>query len=333
MDYISIDNTSSTPIYKQIISSICNAIDQNILKQGDLIPSANKLAAQFSLARGSVFNAYNELKATGIIDSRPGKGYYIVNTTTNRKQKILLLLDSIAPYKEILYNSFITAIGTKAKVDVYFHHFNIDLLASLINQHQLYYNAFVVAPPIHRRVEEILESIPRKQLYILDLGYKEFGKKYPSVCQNFEKDIFQIMQQYKSHLDKYQQFVLVLHRNHVARGIIRGFTKFCKTNQMACSVQAKVKDSAVAAGACFIVIQDNDLVELIWAVRKKGLKPGKEVGIISYNETPLKSVIGDGIATISTDFQQMGKTIADMVLNRKKGHFENACQLILRESL
>ncbi len=263
----------------------------------------------------------------------PARDTILLIPRLTESKNILLLLDSFAPYKEILYNSFIAAIGPHANVDLYFHHFNIDLLGSLINQHQLYYNAFVVAPPVHPRVTKILEAIPNRQLYILDLGYKEFGKKYPSVCQNFEKDIFQLMQQYQSHLSKYQTFVLVMHKNHVAGGIISGFTHFCKTNQMTCAVQPTVQASAVTAGTCFIVIQDNDLVELIHTVRKKHLQLGQEVGIISYNETPLKSVIATGITTISTDFRLMGKSMADMVLNRKKEHIENPCLLTLRDSL
>jgi hypothetical protein len=32
---------------------------------------------------------------------------------------------------------------------------------------------------------------------------------------------------------------------------------------------------------------------------------GKDVGVLCYNETSLKSVIGDGITTITTDFNTM----------------------------
>lgn len=333
MEYIQIDNNLSNPIYKQIAESICEAIDKGILRKGDIIPSANKLAAQLSLARGSVLNAYNELKALGIIDSKPGKGYYIINTTIKRNQNILLLLDSFAPYKEILYNSFISAIGDSAHIDLYFHHFNIDLFESLLNQNQLYYNAFVIAPPLHQRVAGILEKLPRKQVYILDLGYKDFGKKYPSVCQNFEKDIFTILHQYKSNLDKYNKLVLILHKNHVAHGIITGFNKFCKEQHIVCGNQIKIQEAEIQAYTCFIVIHDNDLVQLIHGVKEKGLKLGEEVGILSYNETPLKSVIATGITTISTDFGLMGKAMADMVLNKKRIHIENVCKLTLRKSL
>ena len=42
------------------------------------------------------------------------------------------------------------------------------------------------------------------------------------------------------------------------------------------------------------------------------------IGIISYNETPLKKVVENGITTISTDFKAMGKLLANMILENKK---------------
>jgi DNA-binding LacI/PurR family transcriptional regulator len=38
------------------------------------------------------------------------------------------------------------------------------------------------------------------------------------------------------------------------------------------------------------------------------LTVGEHVGIISYNETPLKKFIMKGLTTISTDFEAMGVT-------------------------
>ena len=45
---------------------------------------------------------------------------------------------------------------------------------------------------------------------------------------------------------------------------------------------------------------------------------GKDLGIISYNDTPLKSIVANGITTISTDFYAMGRNIANLIINRKK---------------
>ena len=60
---------------------------------------------------------------------------------------------------------------------------------------------------------------------------------------------------------------------------------------------------------------------------------GVDFGIISYNETPLKKVVENGITTISTDFVEMGKILARMILNGKKEQIENKSTLIIRHSL
>jgi len=45
---------------------------------------------------------------------------------------------------------------------------------------------------------------------------------------------------------------------------------------------------------------------------------GRDVGVISYNETPMKKIILDGITTISTDFEMMGRRVAEVILGKKR---------------
>jgi hypothetical protein len=44
-------------------------------------------------------------------------------------------------------------------------------------------------------------------------------------------------------------------------------------------------------GDVFINLMENDLVVLIERILATELKIGKDVGVISYNETPLKKII------------------------------------------
>ena len=125
MQIVSIDVQSHTPIYRQIVNSICDKIDKGLLKVGDPIPSVNHIASTFSLARGSVFTAYNELKASGIIKSIPGKGYFVASSHTQMKHNIFLLFTTFSPYKEILYSALTNSFKGKCNVDIYFHHYNI----------------------------------------------------------------------------------------------------------------------------------------------------------------------------------------------------------------
>ena len=64
------------------------------------------------------------------------------------------------------------------------------------------------------------------------------------------------------------------------------------------------------------------LIELARLAKKKGLAVGKDIAIISYNESPISEIILNGLTTVSTDFIQMGQLIGDMILKRqlKKVH-------------
>jgi DNA-binding LacI/PurR family transcriptional regulator len=55
--------------------------------------------------------------------------------------------------------------------------------------------------------------------------------------------------------------------------------------------------------------------------------------VISYNETPLKKIILNGITTISTDFQRMGERVASMILQNELVKEEVPFYLNLRPSL
>ena len=60
---------------------------------------------------------------------------------------------------------------------------------------------------------------------------------------------------------------------------------------------------------------------------------GKEVGVISYNETPLKRFLLNGLTTISTDFVAMGSTVANLILSNLKNQIEIPFTLTLRNSI
>jgi len=57
------------------------------------------------------------------------------------------------------------------------------------------------------------------------------------------------------------------------------------------------------------------------------------VGVISYNETPLKKFIWGGITTISTNFEYMGKAAAQLIQQQSKEHVEVPFYLTLRPSV
>src|SRR6201999_1377552 len=99
------------------------------------------------------------------------------------------------------------------------------------------------------------------------------------------------------------------------REIIEGFTRFCNQYAFTYAVVKKLEKETIEEGSVYITLMENDLVLLIEKILPTGLKVGKQVGVISYNETPLKKIILKGITTISTDFQQMGEMAARQILD------------------
>jgi DNA-binding LacI/PurR family transcriptional regulator len=81
----------------------------------------------------------------------------------------------------------------------------------------------------------------------------------------------------------------------------------------------------------YIIIEENDLVNLIKQMRDKKFALGEDIGVISYNDTPLKDLLG--ITVISTDFQVMGETAAYMILKKKKEEVKNVFRFINRHSI
>jgi DNA-binding LacI/PurR family transcriptional regulator len=93
-----------------------------------------------------------------------------------------------------------------------------------------------------------------------------------------------------------------------------------------------IKSFEIRTGDAFIVVDDRDLEFLVRHSIRNNLILGADMGIVSYNETPLKGIVARGITTISTDFAQMGKSMAEMILNHQKLKIDNPFVMNLRNS-
>jgi DNA-binding transcriptional MocR family regulator len=91
---IPVDFTSAKPIYLQIADHVTTVARNGQLAVGTRLPASRNLAEQLQVHRSTVVNAYEELKARGIIESQMGSGSYIA---TNVKSIALQRPQSAAP--------------------------------------------------------------------------------------------------------------------------------------------------------------------------------------------------------------------------------------------
>lgn len=74
---IIISNSSSDPIYEQIVKQIKHQVISGELQQGDALPSIRKLAKELQISVITSKRAYEELEKEGFIDTVGGKGCFV----------------------------------------------------------------------------------------------------------------------------------------------------------------------------------------------------------------------------------------------------------------
>lgn len=182
--------------------------------------------------------------------------------------------------------------------------------------------------------EVINKLIPKGKLLLLGKYIEDIPYDFPAVFENYENDIYGALKEALPALRKYEMLKLIFPDNSgYPKDIIKGFYKFCQQNDFSHLLVSNVKKEKIEAGTCYINLAEDDLVELLNKITVKNLMIGKEVGVISYNETPLKKFIWGGITTVSTDFEYMGKAAAQLIQQQSKAHVEVPFYLTLRHSI
>jgi hypothetical protein len=211
------------------------------------------------------------------------------------------------------------------------------LFKKLLLQKKEDYSYYVIIPHFidgGENVPEIINMLPKDKLILLDNKVPGVSGDISAVYQNFSKDIFGALKQAHSHLSKYHTLKLIVSaQNYFPVEILNGFKLFCHQYGFSCKVVRDINKEPIAKGEVFINLIEDDLVILLERIIASKLKAGKEIGVISYNETPLKKVLMGGITTISTDFKYMGVMAAKIKTENFKQNIEIPFHFVHRASL
>lgn len=339
LDLIDIKEESKVPKYKQIVDSILSAIENGKIKLDDRLPSVNELLIEFDISRDTVVRAYDHLKKNKIIDSVPGKGYYVRKDQLALKAKVFLLFNKLSPHKKIIYDAFAQTLGDSATIDFFIYENNYRHFKDLILESKKRpYTHYVVICHFEEGGDDVInfvkKEIPQEKLIVLDKRLEGLSNKVSCIYQDFEKDIYSALVELNPSLRKYHQIKLLLRkRTYHPMEIKKGFIKFCGQYAYEFEVIEAIENSEIEKGTVYINLKEDDLVILIKKIKETKFVLGKDIGIISYNETPLKEVLLDGITVISTDFENLGKKAAEIILNNLVLSTDNPFYVIPRNSL
>ena len=320
---------SGTSKVQQLVDALIRSINFKMLREGDALPSVNDLMKESGLSRDTVFKSYAELKRRGIVEAIPNKGYFV----TRSQKQVFLFLDTFKAYKEVLYNSFKLNLPRNVMVDINFHHYNFDLFESMVRNSIGKYNSYIIMNFNHPEIPGIINEIDQEKLLLIDwqIHAKEGQSK---VYQDFGESVYQCLNSGWHLLRKYSEVVCV-YPEYTFHPIdsVENVKKFCDDHKLKFSVIYDVSELDIQVGKAYLVFEDIDLAAILEQANQKKFRLKDDFGIISYNDTPMKKFIAQGITVISTDFKLMGQKAAEFALSNSKQDFLVPTELIIRDSL
>jgi DNA-binding transcriptional regulator YhcF (GntR family) len=328
---------SATPKYLQIINCIVKAVQEGALPKDYLLPSINDFSYELNLSRSTVQRIYQHLKETGVIESFPGKGFFINRSELAIITKVFLLFDNLSAHNKIIYDAFVTTLGKQASIDFYIYNNDFSLFKKLLQNRKEDYHHYVIIPPLHEGSEnatDIINELPDGKLILLDKLIAGMKGQYGAAYENFEKNVYTALKEALPHLLNYKMLKIILPSyTYFSEEILSGLQLFCKEFTFDCKVVHKLEEEDINVGEVYISLMEDDLVVLLSKMKRTSFQVGKDVGIISYNETPLMEFIGNGITTMSADFKKLGEMAANMILENEKAHLEVPFTLTMRNSV
>jgi len=331
------DEYAVTPKYRQLMHAIIKEIENGKLCKNDSLPSVNALSYEFDICWQTAKKGNEQLKSQGIIGSVPGKGYYVKTATLEPTSRVLLLFNNLSAHEKIIYDAIVKTLADQAIVDLYVYNNDLTFFRKLLDNCQGEYDYYVILPHFiegYDTAHDPINTIPKEKLILLDKIIPGVTDDFAAVYENFEEDIYAALQQSLKQLEKYHTIKIVYPENDFyPKEILKGFTSFCKDYAFNYKVVHDLHRESFSAGEVYINLADDELITLIECMIPTKLTIGKEVGIISYNETPLKKIILNGITTISTDFEMMGIETARMITEKSRRKIRVPFTLNLRASL
>jgi DNA-binding transcriptional regulator YhcF (GntR family) len=327
--HININAQANKLKYLQMVDAFISAIDEGSISEGDMLPSVNELVKETGLSRDTIFKALSELKGRGIIESVPNRGYFV----TRNRNRVLLFLDTFKAYKEVLYDGFRANLPENISVDLHFHHYNMEVFETIIDDSLGRYSHYIVMNFDHPDMERVINKIPTEKLLVIDWNIHT-NDSHSYVCQDFGRAIYENFTKQIDRIRRYKRFIYLYPEKmtYHPKVSITNFTKFGVDYKLNSSVVYDPKKIDIQKGDLYLLVSDRTLAMILDQVAEKGFELGADIGIISYNETPMKRFVKDGVTVLSTDFNLMGKIAAEYILNPGPTKYVVPTNFILRKS-
>ena len=326
---------TGTPLYQQLASYIINLIEEGEFQPGEKMPAVNEAYANLEVARDTIISAYKFLQENGWLRSVPGKGFYVDNKSRRQGCRLFVVFDAMNQYKETLYRSLIKSLGENYSCDTAFHYYDRDVFEKIITLNVGKYDFYVVIPHFNTDITPILKLIPDDRLLLLDGLPRRYDRPCSAVCQDFHNDLYEELKALYEKLQNYKALHVVFNDRFqfIPHELLSGIHQFYGETRYPITIERGFNMEEIQLGHCYMAFSERDLACLLSVMYLRKWKLCEDIGLFSFDDTPIKEVLAGGITTISTDFARMGETAAQLITQGKTRRIANPWVLHDRGSL
>lgn len=340
----SINEGGRTPKFLQIAERIRELIYSGKYGLGERLPSVNIVIKHFEVSRDTVVKAFQHLKRQGIIESSPSKAYFVSNIfRQDHLKKVLLLVDTMAPYKEELYYGLIDSLDSSYYVDIVVHGDNFEFLRMTYESYAAMPEcvARLVIPTLSQNLDRgYFHHVNPGSLLLLDRNIP--GLHHHHVGQEFAHGFHTALQAQAKVLRRFPTllFLTKYYTNPIVEEMSLGFSRFAGAAGLGYhhllapfSDRDTIEFLQPQRGEVYFVLDDHLLANLLRRCTERGLALGKDVGVAVINKGPLYQYLATPLSVLSADFYRMGTYAAHFVLHGKVPESTVPTRLEVRESL
>ena len=332
---------SFTPLYKQFTDYVKSCIRSGRFERGKALPSIHSMVMRTGISRETIVKGYADLCREGVLVSHKGKGYFVKESYITGIKSVMVFMDKMSPHQQDIMDGLITAVGSNAEITIRMHYQNPQWFVLALEASLDLYDWYILFPhfPLdddtRQKVGSLIGKIPPEKLIILD----HLPELAPAACgavfQSIEEDVPGALEQALPDVRRfsklrYASLSISLYGDIVAK-VISGFGK---RNGVPVEILTELPEK-VSKGDLFFVSGsrlDRKLSVLLKAISASGLVPGKDVGLICYNDFPLNEFIFGGLTTLSVDFREMGRLAGEMILKGTLSKIQCFASLIRRRT-
>src|SRR5882757_2969208 len=214
--------------HDRLVQGIINAIDEKIIVRDDMLPSVNTMIKELHFSRETIVKGFRELISRGLIESKNRLGYFVANGNTDQSLKVALLMYNLDTFEEQFYRNFRQELGKGVHLNIYFHHGNIEIFETILQQIKGKYGMYVVAPIPHPRTKEVLDIIPRNKFLMFD-RYEPLNGEFNHITQEFGHASYNVFSKLAPKIKQFDEFIFYHSQNSLdPKEIVQSFKKFLK---------------------------------------------------------------------------------------------------------